>query len=325
MGTSGRLFENSMVTNPIAEKAVIQPAPAMPDAKSAPSQLLGIALMIASTVFFATSDVMTKILAASLPPAEIAWLRYVTFSLLVIPLLLMNGGGTLLRSRHLFLQVLRGLGAVGSALFFTAGLRFIPVADATAIYFIAPIVIMALSIPFLGEVVGWRRWTAACVGLVGVLIVIRPGTGAFDMAALLPVLGATSWAAAAVITRKMSGGDHSLTTLAYSAFVGFFVLSAILPFSWVTPEWEDVALGLCVGAVSMIGHWLIIVAYRHANASGIAPYSYVQLIWVGALGYLVFGAIPDSWTIVGAIVIAASGLYTAYRERVRALARSSAA
>jgi drug/metabolite transporter (DMT)-like permease len=313
-----------MITDSIAEKVAAPLAPAMPGAKSTQSQLLGIALMISSTVFFACSDVMTKVLAASLPPAEIAWLRYVTFSLLVIPLVLMNGGGTLLRSRNLSLQILRGLGAVGSALFFTAGLRFIPVADATAIYFIAPIVIMALSIPFLGEVVGWRRWSAAGVGLIGVLIVIRPGTGAFEIAALLPVLGATSWAAAAVITRKMSGSDHSLTTLAYSAFVGLLLLSAILPFSWVTPAWEDVALGLCVGAISTIGHWLIILAYRHANASGIAPFSYVQLIWVGVLGYLVFGALPDSWTITGAIVIAASGLYTAYRERVRAMARNHA-
>jgi drug/metabolite transporter (DMT)-like permease len=280
--------------------------------------------MVASTVFFACSDVITKKLAGSLPPAEIAWLRYGTFSLLVVPLILTNGGGTLLRSQRPGLQVLRGLGMVVSALLFTVGLRFLPVADATAIYFISPILIMALSIPFLGEVVGWRRWLAALVGLMGVLIVIRPGTGAFETAALLPLFGATSWAAAAVVTRKMSGRDHSLTTLAYSAFVGFFVLSAILPFTWVMPKWDEIALGLCVGILSTIGHWLVIIAYRHANASTIAPFSYVQLVWAGTLGYLVFGATPDTWTIAGAGVIAASGLYTAYRERIRAQSRSRA-
>jgi drug/metabolite transporter (DMT)-like permease len=286
-----------------------------------PSQLRGTLLMAASTVFFACSDVITKLLAASLPAVEIAWLRYATFALLVAPLLLMNGGGTLLRSQRPGLQVLRGLGMVGSTILFTAGLRFLPVADATAIYFISPILIMALSIVFLGEVVGWRRWSAAAVGLLGVLIVIRPGTGAFQTTAFLPLLGATSWAAAAVVTRKMSGRDHALTTLAYSAFIGFFVLSAFLPLIWVVPTWQEIALGLCVGILSTIGHWFVILAYRHANASVIAPFSYVQLIWAGVLGYVAFGSLPDRWTIVGAVIIAASGLYTAYRERVRAMAR----
>jgi drug/metabolite transporter (DMT)-like permease len=295
-----------------------------PHGKAAQSQLRGAVLMVASTAFFACSDVITKVLAASLPPIETAWLRYVTFSFLVIPLLLLNGGGTLLRSRHPKLQVLRGLGTVGSAIMFTAGLQFLPVADATAIYFISPILIMALSIPILGEVVGWRRWSAAFVGLLGVLIVIRPGTGSFETAALLPLLGASSWALAAVVTRKMSRGDHSLTTLAYSAFVGLLVLSAMLPFSLIAPGWDEIGLGICIGVFSTFGHWLVIMAYRHANASVIAPFSYVQLIGAGTLGYLVFGALPDTWTVAGAIVIAASGLYTAYRERVRAMEQSRA-
>jgi drug/metabolite transporter (DMT)-like permease len=281
--------------------------------------------MVASTVFFAFSDVLTKELASSLPPVEVAWLRYATFALLVVPVVLMNGGGAVLRSRGPGLQVLRGLGMVGSAMLFTAGLPFLPVADATAIYFISPILIMALSVLFLGETVGWRRWGAALVGLVGVLVVIRPGTSAFEPAAVLPLLGAASWAAAAVVTRKMSGRDHSLTTLAYSAFVGFVVLSAALPLSWVAPQGRELLLGLCVGILSTAGHWLVILAYRHAKASAIAPFSYVQLLWASGLGYLVFGSLPDAWTALGAGIIAASGLYTAYRERVRALERKRAA
>jgi drug/metabolite transporter (DMT)-like permease len=278
----------------------------------------GIALIVASTVFFSCSDVITKALASSLPAVEIAWLRYVTFSLLVTPLLLRNGGGIVLRSRRPGLQVLRGLGMVFSALLFTSSLRFLPVADATAINFISPILITALSIPFLGEIVGWRRWTAAIVGLIGVLIVIRPGTSSFEIAAVLPLLGATSWAGAAIVTRMMSGTDSSVTTLAYSAFVGAAVLSALLPFSWVMPGGLEIGLGLCVGALSTIGHWLVILAYRHAAASTVAPFSYIQLIWAGALGYCAFGSVPDLWTMVGIGIIAASGLYTAYRERVRA-------
>jgi len=285
------------------------------------SQLRGTLLIVASTVFFACSDVITKELADVLPPVEIAWLRYATFALMVVPALALNGGGSLLRSRHTGLQVIRGLGMVGSSILFTAGLPFLAVADATAIYFISPILIMALSVLFLGEVVRWRRWSAAFVGLVGVLIVIRPGTSAFESAAVLPLLGATSWAAAAVVTRRMSGQDHPLTTLAYSAIVGFIVLSAALPFTWVAPRWQEVLLGLAVGVLSTAGHWLVILAYRHANASAIAPFSYVQLLWATGLGYLAFGSLPDAWTALGAGIIAASGLYTAYRERVRAMER----
>jgi drug/metabolite transporter (DMT)-like permease len=318
--------EISTMIQSIAQSAAAPQAPGAfrPQARTTPSQLRGILLMIGSTVFFSCSDVMTKFLSGTLPPAEIAWLRYTTFALLVAALLFRNGGGTLLRSQNVKLQILRGFGMVGSTLMFTTALRFLPVADATAIYFISPILIMALSIPFLGEVVGWRRWSAALVGLIGVMIVIRPGTGAFGAAAFLPILSASSWAAAAIVTRKMSGRDHPLTTLAYSALVGFLVLSAIVPFVWVTPDWTGIGLGLCVGIVSTIGHWLVILAYRHASASGIAPFSYVQLIWAGVLGYLAFAALPDAWTILGACIIAASGLYTAYRERVRALSRRQA-
>jgi drug/metabolite transporter (DMT)-like permease len=279
--------------------------------------LRGILCLVGSTIFFSVSDVITKMLADSLPAIEIAWLRYVTFALLVVPFVVANGGWGALRSTRPRLQVFRGLGTVGSALLFTASLPYLSVADATAIYFISPILITALSIPFLGEVVGWRRWTAAAFGLLGVLIVIRPGTSAFELAALLPLLGATSWAGAAIVTRVMSGSDKPLTTLVYSALVGLAVLSLLLPFAWVTPTWREVALGLCVGILSTIGHWLVVQAYRHASASTVAPFAYVQLIWAGALGYAVFGSFPDGWTATGAVVIALSGLYTAYRERVR--------
>jgi drug/metabolite transporter (DMT)-like permease len=198
------------------------------------------------------------------------------------------------------------------------GLPFLPVADATAIYFISPILITALAIPFLGEKVGWRRWTAAFVGLVGVLIVIRPGTGAFNIAALLPLLGATCWAIAAVATRMMSGTDRTTTTLVYSALVGLGLLSALVPFNWRTPTGQELAVALAMGATSTVGHGLVVLAYRHASASMVAPYSYAQLIWTGTLGFMVFGSWPDAFTVLGAGIIAASGLYTAYRERVRA-------
>ncbi len=277
----------------------------------------GIALILGSTLFFSCSDVIAKALAGSLPAAEVAWLRYLTFTLLVLPILFLRGGPAL-RSRRPSLQIVRGLGMVGSALFFTAGLRYLPVADSTAIYFISPILITALSIPFLGEVVGWRRWAAALVGLLGVLVVIRPGTSAFEIASLFPLAGATCWAAASIVTRKMSGADRPITTMGYSALVGLVVTTALLPLDFEVPTGEQIALGIGFGVLSTLGHWLVVLAYRHASASLIAPYGYAQLLWAGVLGYLAFGTMPDGFTIAGAMIIAASGLYTVYRERTRA-------
>ncbi len=297
--------------------AVSRPLPAAPAA--GPSAMRGVAFILASTLFFSCSDVIAKALAGSLPAAEVVWLRYLTFALLVLPVLFLKGGPAL-RSRSPSLQVVRGLGMVGSALFFTIGLRYLPVADSTAIYFVSPILITALSIPFLGEVVGWRRWLAALVGLIGVLVVIRPGTSAFEMASLFPLVGATCWAGAAIVTRKMSGADHPITTMGYSALVGLVVTTALLPFDFVMPSAWQLGLGLGFGALSTLGHWFVVLAYRHASASLIAPYSYAQLIWAGALGFLAFGTMPDGFTIAGAGIIAASGLYTAYRERARARA-----
>lgn len=291
--------------------------PARPVAALIHSPLRGIALLVASTFFFSGADVLTKVLASSLPVVEIAWIRYVAFTLLILPVLLSNGVMESTRSRRPGLQLVRGLATVGSALLFTASLPLLPVADATAINFVSPILITALSIPLLGEVVGWRRWTAAMTGLIGVLIVVRPGTGAFETAAILPLLAAASWAGAAVVTRMMSGTDRPITTLAYSALVGTGILSLIVPFVWVVPSWSDLGLGACIGILSTAGHWLVVLAYRHAAASRVAPFSYVQLIWAGALGFLVFGSVPDRWTVLGAGVIVLSGLYTAHRERVR--------
>ena len=280
--------------------------------------LRGIALILASTVFFSCSDAITKTLSATLPPVEIMWLRYMVFAALMGPLLAMGGGLRLLHATSPGLQVFRAVCMVGSALLFTAGLGFLPLADATATNFVSPIFITALSIVFLGEVVGWRRWTAAIVGLIGVMIVVRPGTAAFQPAALFPLLAALGWAGAVIVTRKMSHADHPLTTLAYSAFVGLVPLTILLPFNWVMPDWREMGLGMALGILSTLGHGLVVLAYRQASASTLAPFSYIQLIGSGVLGYLVFRSVPDTWTFVGAGILAASGLYTVYRERVRA-------
>lgn len=303
------------------------PDPSAGAAASLPRQrpALGIALVVAATVFLGCSDTTAKYLATSLPPIEIAWIRYFVFFLILLPALLYQGPARVLRSVRPRLQVFRGLGLVTSSILFITGLRYLPVAEATATSFAAPLFITALSIPFLGERVGPRRWAATVVGLVGVLIVVRPGTTAFDPASILPLLSAFGWASAVVATRRTSAGDGAVTTLAYSAIAGVAVLSVLAPFVWVVPDWRSVALATFIGFAATTGHWLIVLAFRYGDASVLAPFTYAQLVWVTLFGWMAFGAVPDRWTLIGAGVIAASGIYTAHRESVRARARAAGA
>lgn len=280
--------------------------------------LLGIGIMLLATVFLSAGDAAAKYLAASVPPLHIVWLRYVTSGLMLLAIVGFRDEWASLRTRRPGMHLLRGCGAIGSSMLFVSSLKLLPIADATATSFVAPLFVTALSIPMLGERVGWRRWAATLVGLIGVLIVVRPGGAEFQLASLLPALSAMCWAFSLIITRMMSGTENPLATVTYSTVFGALVMAALLPLHWVTPTWEIVWVGLFIGAVSTAGHWLIIIAFRYAGASLLAPFSYVQLFWASLFGFLLFSALPDVWTWVGAAIIAASGLYTAHRERIRA-------
>jgi drug/metabolite transporter (DMT)-like permease len=212
---------------------------------------------------------------------------------------------------------MRGTALLGSSLFFISGLRFLPIAEASATSFVSPLFVTALSIVFLGESVGLRRWLATAVGLVGVLIILRPGSGAFHPAALFSIVSALAWACTLVMTRMMSGTERAVTTMAYSSLAGVGILSLLVPFVWVQPSWHDIFFGIVIGVASTAGQWIVVLAFRYANASVLAPFSYTQLLWVSFLGFLIFGEVPDVWTVTGAAIIVASGLYTAHRERLR--------
>ncbi len=284
-------------------------------AKDTTFAAIGLALL--STVFFAMGDVAAKVLTGTLPAIEVTWLRYVVFCLLVVPTVLVARGARAMHTPRMRLQIVRALAVAGSAVLFILGLGHLQVAEATAINFISPIFITALSIPLLGEKVGIRRWAAAAVGFLGVMLVVQPGGSAFQVAALLPIGAALAWAVAAIATRLMSS-ERPEATLAWSAVIGLLALTAFVPFHWRTPTAGEIGLAVLMGSFSTIGHWLIILAYRKAAASTIAPFSYVQLLFAGLLGFGVFGTVPGAMTLVGGLVIAASGLYTAHREHVRA-------
>jgi len=294
------------------KKSVAPSAPARAD-----RPFKGIALVLASTVFLGASDVTAKYLSATLPSIEITWIRFLVFALIMTPAMVPGSPLYALRTARPGFQLMRGVALLGSSLFFISGLRYLPIAEASATGFVAPLFVTALSIVFLGERVGVRRWLATATGLLGVLIILRPGTGAFHAAAFFPIVSALCWAITLIMTRMMSGREHAITTMTYSSIAGLCVLSALVPFTWVAPSWHDILFGILIGVASTAGQWIVVLAFRYADASVLAPFSYSQLVWVSILGFLIFGEVPDIWTVVGAAFIVASGLYTAHRERVR--------
>ncbi len=277
----------------------------------------GIALVLLSTVFLGCSDVTAKYLSSSLPSIEITWIRFLTFALMFVPVMVPGSPLFAMRTERLRLHVMRGTALLGSSLFFITGLGFLPIAEASATAFVSPLFVTALSIIFLSEKVGLRRWIATAIGLVGVMIILRPGSSAFHAAAFFPIVSAFCWAAALILTRMMSGREAVATTMAYSALTGAAILTVMVPFVWVTPSWSAIGFGILIGVASTVGQWIVVLAYRYGDASVLAPFSYTQLLWVSILGFFLFGELPDVWTVIGTAFIVASGLYIAHRERIR--------
>jgi drug/metabolite transporter (DMT)-like permease len=195
-------------------------------------------------------------------------------------------------------------------------LRYLRLDQVLAIAFSTPFLVAALSGPALGEWVGPRRWAAIAVGMFGVLVVTRPGFSQFHPAVILAVLSAFSYAFYFLSTRLLSRTDFNATTLFYSNGVGAVLMLPVAPFFWTAPTLAELVLMMFAGALASFGHYLLIVAHRHASPSLLSPFIYTQLVWVVVLGYMVFGDVPDGWTLVGAAIVICSGLYILHRERI---------
>lgn len=275
-----------------------------------------IGLVLLAVMVFSVMDAMSKLLVAEYDPLEVVWGRYLAITAMLAPLVLRRPRSLLTGQPKL--QLLRGVGVLASALLFIAGLARLPIADATAIGFASPLMVTALSIPLLGEQVGVRRWSAVAVGFLGVLVVVRPGSGAFGWSALLPLASATCWAMSLVVTRRMRGQDSALTTLLYSTLIGLVCSGLPLPLVWRPLSLEAVLMMVAMGGLSLVGQYLLIVGLGRSAASLLAPFTYSQIVWSTLLGVLVFGTVPGLSTWCGAAIIVASGLYIAHRERLRA-------
>ena len=281
--------------------------------------LRGGALMLAATLLFSLSDTMAKYITQSVPAVQLAAIRYTVFVIMAASPLLRNRRMSM-RSRRPALQILRGVGVVSSAICFILSLAHLPIAEATAINFITPLLITALAVPVLGEVVRLPGWIAVFVGFLGMLVVVRPGAHGLQPAALLVLLSSLSWSVAMLVTRKLSGIDRPGVTLLWTAATGFVMLMAALPFFLTPMTWRLAGLSVALGVIASTGQWLAVLAFRHARATVLAPLGYAQLIWSSMLGLLVFGSVLDRWVVVGAVIIALSGVSIVHLERVRVAA-----
>lgn len=286
--------------------------------RPAENKPVALLLLLLTTVMFATGDSIAKLAVGTLHPVQMLFVRCAIVVAFTVPYALWKIGPAVFHTDHPKTQIFRGFAILGSSFLFVSGLSHLPLADASAINFVWPLLITVLSVLMLKEKVGVRRWAATLLGFAGMLLIIRPGTSAFQMAALYPLGAALLWSFAAVVTRSVSAHDRAATTLVWTSLVMLAGATVLIPFFWRPMTGQEWLLMSLIGGISIVGHSMLVFAYERASASFLAPFSYAQLVWATILGYLVFGSLPDRWIAAGAILIVASGIYTAHREHVRA-------
>ncbi|RMD47025.1 MAG: DMT family transporter [Alphaproteobacteria bacterium] len=282
-----------------------------------------ILLMIVTIACFASMDAIAKTLAQRYPTLEVVWARY-TSQTVVALLMLAPRLRELLRTRFLGLQLVRSAFLFGATVFFFFGIVLVGLAQATAIMNANPLIITLLAALLLGERVGPRRWLSVAAGFAGALIIIRPGSAVFSPEALLPLGAAFCYAGYALSTRFLGREENPWTSFLYTAMIGTLAATLILPFVWVPPRPADLPLMLGIGVIGGAGHYLLIRALMLAEASVIAPFSYVGLLFAALYGWTLFGEVPDLPTVAGAVVIVGAGLYLWHRERAVRRAQAAA-
>ncbi len=275
-----------------------------------------IGFMVLTMLMFVAMDTIAKSLTASIPTGQVVWARYV-FNALLLLLILNRRVVVHLHTSRPWLQLFRSSILLVTTAFFFLGLKYLGLATASSIMFVSPLIVTLLSVPVLGEAVGWRRILSVIAGLIGALIIIRPGSDALGLAALLPLASAIGYATYQLTTRILTRSDSTMTTLLYTSIVGALLSNLALVYGWVWPTAEQWLMMVAMGGFGCLGHFALIRAFTLANAAVAAPFTYTSLIWATLFGYLAFGDLPDLWTVVGAAVIVGAGLYILYRERMK--------
>ncbi len=282
-----------------------------------PRRFEGIVLIAITYAIFPLSDVAAKFLTESWNVFQISWARYVCQVAVLAPIVLARRPLAIMRSKRPGLQFFRGFCGFASNIPFVIALSYIPLADAFAAGLMGPLIVTALSVPLLGEHVGWRRWAAVAVAFVGAMIIVRPGLGLVHWATALPLFASFAFSLYQIFTRQLASHDHPEATLLWGAVWGFVFGLFIVPFVWTTPTFHDLLLVLLLGVCSVACHFMLVRALNFAPVSLLAPFSYSQMLSAIVVSYIFWNHFPDTYTLAGAAIITTSGLYAAYRERVR--------
>ncbi|MEM8732459.1 MAG: DMT family transporter [Pseudomonadota bacterium] len=269
--------------------------------------------MVAAVVAFSIMDATAKSLAPRIGIMPTLWARYLGQMLVVIVLILPRAR-TAIRTRHLPTQILRATLLMAATGFFFMGLSLIPLSEATALMLINPVLITLGASVFLGEHLGPRRIAGIAIAMVGALIVLRPGSSMFSPNALYPLLAACCYSGYVLLTRRLGPNENVWTSLFYAGTVGTVILSAIIPFVWVPIDSAVLGYVVLMATAGTAGHLCLIRAFSIGEASMLAPYTYVGLVTATFWGFSIYGEVPDTATILGAIVICGAGLYVWYRE-----------
>lgn len=278
-------------------------------------------LIVTALLCFTVLDAIVKGLTERYPVPLLVWARWAVQVVALLLWLAPTMGTRLVRTRRLPLQVVRGALLLGASVTFFNALRFLPLAEVTALAYLSPMLVLLLSAAFLGERLTRLRVAMVCTGALGMLLIVRPGTEIFQGAALLALASAGFHAVFQILTRKLAGEDARVT-LIYPAIVGTALMSLFAPWSAIAQPvpWADVLLIVVAGLIGTFGHFLFILAFQRAGAAALTPFTYVQLVWATLLGWAFFDRLPDSLAVAGMAVIAASGLAVVMRERRQARA-----
>ena len=261
-------------------------------------------------------DGFAKYLSAELPVLQITWARYFFTVVFIFPLMLFFFKKYLVWTDKPKLQLIRGLILLIANISFFYSISVISLPKALTLAFVAPLVVTAFSPFFLGESVGYRRWTAVIIGFIGSLVVIRPGFVEINLASLAALGTGIMYGFYLIITRKLSTSDNPLLTLLLTGVVGAIIATTFMPFVWVSPTFNQWSIMAAIGLFACIGHLFIILSLKYADASKLAPFSYFEIVTNIIIAYYFFGDFPDSWTFLGLFIIVFSGIYISRRENI---------
>ena len=261
-------------------------------------------------------DGFAKYLSSDLPVLQITWARYFFTVAFTLPIMFFFFRKNLVWTDKPKLQLIRGLILLTANVCFFYSISIISLAKALTLAFIAPLIVTAFSPIFLGEKVGFRRWSAVIIGFIGSMVVIRPGFVEINLASLAALGTGVMYGFYLIITRKLSSSDNPLLTLLLTGVVGAIIISFVMPFVWIKPTLNQWSMMAAIGIFACVGHLFIILSLKYADASKLAPFSYFEIVTNIIIGYYFFSDFPDKWTFLGLFIIILSGIYISRRDNI---------